>query len=228
MNLLHLSEQVIKVKAFFLHLVSKLLSLFLVKGLLSLLNKGEHISHSKYTGSHSFRVEGLKLVKLFSHTNELNRLTCYCQHGQCRTAAGIRIKLGKYNRVDSKCLIKRRGYLYSVLTDHSIDNEHYLVRLCDLLDVLELVHKLLINVQTSCRIYDNKVVTVILSVLKTLFYNLSRVDLTHFKDGYLGSLSDNFQLVNSRRSVNVGSYQQRSLSVLFEHLCKLSRMGSLT
>ena len=82
--------------------------------------------------------------------------------------------------------------------------------------------------KTSCCIYDNKVIAVILGVLDTLFYYLSWVYLTHFKYCDFGSLSHNFQLFDSRRSVNVGCYKQRTLALFLEHLRKLCSVCCFT
>ena len=82
--------------------------------------------------------------------------------------------------------------------------------------------------QTACGIYDNKVVTVILCVLDTLFNDLSGVYLTHFKYRHLCLCTNDFQLFDSSRSVNVRSDKQRSFVLILEQLCELCSVGGLT
>ena len=59
------------------------------------------------------------------------------------------------------------------------------------LDVLQLVHKLLVNVQTTCRVEENIVVAVILGELDSFLSNLNGIGLSHFKDGNSDTLTDN-------------------------------------
>ena len=59
------------------------------------------------------------------------------------------------------------------------------------LDVLQLVHKLLVNVQTTCRVEENIVVAVILGELDCFLCYLNGICLPHFKYGNSDILTDN-------------------------------------
>ena len=82
--------------------------------------------------------------------------------------------------------------------------------------------------QTTRCVYDDQIVAVVLSMFKTLLDYLSRVDLSHLEHRHISLFSNDLQLVDSRRSVNVCRYQQRSVALTLEHLRQLCRMGGLT
>ncbi len=99
---------------------------------------------------------------------------------------------------------------------------------CFRLDVLELIHKLLINVQTACRIKYHHVIAVFRGVLYRLPCNDHRVYLTHFKDLYPCLFAYYLQLIDSRRTVHVTGSKQWTLPLILEVLRQLCSMGGLT
>ena len=84
------------------------------------------------------------------------------------------------------------------------------------LDILKLLHKLGVDMQTARRIYDNVVEALVLCIRNRLFGNLDGIALPHFEYGHVNLLADNLQLLDGGRTVNVARYKQRSVVFLFE------------
>ena len=173
-------------------------------------------------------MELLEIIKLFAHTNVFDRLTGYGKNGQCRTASCIRIKLRHKNAGDSHSFIKGFGNVYSVLTGHSVNDQHNFVRLGDFLNIFKLLHELSIYVKTSGSIDNKYIVTVVLCMAESLLCNDNRTYLSHFKYLYPGFLAYDLKLIYSGRTVNITGGKKGTMSLFFQELGKLSRMSSLT
>ena len=76
-----------------LKLFLELLRLLLVKGLLGLFDKGEHIAHAEDTACHPVGMEGLDLVELFARAGELNRLSGDRSDGEGGSASRVAVEL---------------------------------------------------------------------------------------------------------------------------------------
>ena len=77
-----------------------------------------------------------------------------------------------------------------VLAGHGVDDQQYLGGLDGGLDVLQLVHERLVNVQAAGRVEKDEVVAVLLGVVDTGLGNLDRVALAHLENGYLQLRAD--------------------------------------
>ena len=132
------------------------------------------------------------------------------------------------NAGDTNSLIESLRNVYSVLTGHGIDNQHDLVGVRQSLDVLELLHESLVNVETSGGVDNKDIVTVVLSVFQGFAGDSHRAYLTHFKDLYVSLLTDYLKLIDSSRTVDVAGSQQGTVSFLFQELSQLCGMGGLT
>ena len=173
-------------------------------------------------------MELFEFVQLFAHTHILNGLTGDCQHGQCRTAAGVGVQLGHQHAVNAQCIIKCLCHVDGILTCHGIDHQHDLVGVGQFFQILQFVHELGVDVQTAGGIQDHHVIAVILGKPQCLLGNDPRIDLSHFKDLDTGTLAHHLQLVDRRRTVNIACHQQRKMPFLFQHLRQLGGMSRLT
>jgi hypothetical protein len=79
-----------------------------------------------------------------------------------------------YNTCDVKQVIKGFCDINRILSCHSINNEKNFGRVNTVFDVDKLCHKLLVNMQTACGIYNNHVIAVLFSMLNTRLGNLDR------------------------------------------------------
>ena len=123
LDLPQLFQQVVHVEAVFLQLLRHFLGIFLADGVFRLFDQRQHIAHAQNAGSHSLGVELFEFVQLFAHTHILNGLTGDCQHGQCRTAAGVGVQLGHQHAVNAQCIIKCLCHVDGILTCHGIDHQ---------------------------------------------------------------------------------------------------------
>ena len=98
-----------------------------------------------------------------------------------------------------------------------------------LLDLLELAHHLLVHVQTSRRIQNHHIMSVLLCVSHGFTGNLHRLVIAaHGKDFHFLFLSVDLQLLHSGRSVDVTGYQQGLLALQFQLARDLGGGGGLT
>ena len=96
------------------------------------------------------------------------------------------------------------------------------------LDVLKLLHQLFINMQSTSGIEDNDIISVVLRMLDRILCDLHWTDGSHLKHRSVYLLTDNFQLFNRCRTINVTGNQQRTFALLAEHLCQFCRVGGFT
>ena len=82
--------------------------------------------------------------------------------------------------------------------------------------------------ETSGGIQQNNVEAVVLCVPDTFLSDLHRVGLTHFEHVRACLFANYFQLVDSRRSVDIACYQQRAVILRDEVLCELCAVCGLT
>jgi len=173
-------------------------------------------------------VELFKVVNLLANTCKFNRFSRYSKYGKRRTASGIAVELREnYTRYIEK-FVKALCDIYSILTCHGVNDKQYLVRLNFLFNVLKLVHELFVYMQTTRSIENNNVISVVFRKFYTFACNFYGVLLPHFKDLNACLFADDFQLVNSSRSVNIAGNKQRTPVHALEILCKLSGMRRFT
>ena len=85
--------------------------------------------------------------------------------GKRRAAARVAVKLCEHDAGNAERIVECVCRVHGILAGHRIDHEQYLARLDLIADVLKLLHQLLVNVQTACRIEEHKVVAVLFRML---------------------------------------------------------------
>ena len=81
--------------------------------------------------------------------------------------------------------------------------DRYLARLDLITDVFKLLHELLVNVQSACRIEEHKVVAVLFGMLYRRLCNIDGVRRSHLEHGDIQLLADGFELLYGRRAVDL-------------------------
>ena len=92
----------------------------------------------------------------------------------------------------------------------------------------QFVHQLRINMETTGGIENNDIVAVVLGVGNCLFGNFNGVNLTHFKNRNVNLASDDLELVDCRRTVNVAGDEKRASPLFLKMEGELSGMGGFT
>ena len=202
--------------------------LFLVEVALRLFDQGQHIAHPQNTGGHAVGIEWFQLIELFASTHKLDRPARDHTHRKCCTAAGITVELGEDHPIDPQCFIEFFRHIDCILANHRIDYQQDFMRLNGGFDRLQLAHQRLVDMQPPGGIEDHQVVPVVLGVQHCPPRNLNRVILPHFKHRDACPLTDHFQRVNRRRTIDVARNKQRAFALSLEMECEFCRMGCLT
>ena len=154
-------------------------------------------------------MEELECVKLFSRTDELNGLTCDVLDRQGSTASCITVHLREHDARDVEKVVERLCNVYGILTEHCVHYEKNLGRGGCFFNFYKLCHELFINVKTSGSINEHHIVSVFLGVLNACLGDLNRGDLrAHRENGDISSFTYDFELIDSRGSVDVASNEQ--------------------
>ena len=170
-------------------------------------------------------MERLDLIELFARADELDRLSGHCLDRQRRTASCIAVELREHHAVDVEIFVEGLRGVHRVLTGHRVDDEQNLVRLHRRLDCLELVHQRLVDMQPTCSVEENHVVSVPDGVGDGSLRNIDRVCLPHLKNGDIELRTDDLQLLDGSGTVNVTGDEQRFFVLLFEQPRQLCAVG---
>ena len=229
LQLLQLLQIIRKRQPVFPQLLLQLLCLLLIVLLLRLLNKGQHIAHTQNAGGHAVGMEQFDHIQLLAGTHKFDGLSGSRPDGQGRTAAGVAVQLGQHHAVNAQCIVESLGGIHRVLTGHGVHHQQDLIGLHGGLDVPQLVHQRLVDMQTAGGIQKHHVIAVVSGVLHRFPGDGHGVDLPHFKHRDVQLLAHHLQLGNGGRTVHVAGRQQRALAELAAHQAgQLRAVGGFT
>ena len=142
-------------------------SVGLIELVLDLFDQRQHVAHTEDALRHPIRIERLKRVILLADANEFHRLPDHLLDRERRTAAGIAIHLGKYDTgyADPSMKLFRRSY--RVLSGHRIRHEQNFRRMRFAFNLHQLFHQLIVDVQTSGRIDQKRVIADVARLLQS-------------------------------------------------------------
>ena len=96
-------------------------------------------------------------------------------------------------------------------------------------DIPQLLHQLLVNLQTACRINDDDIISMRLRIIDRRFGNGNGISpRLHCEDRQLELLANHLQLLDGSRAINIAGYKQRMFALLFKGKTKLSGRCCLT
>ena len=96
--------------------------------LLGLLDQGEHVAHAEDAAGHAVGVEDVEVLELLAGGREHDRLAGHFTDRQRRTTAGIAVELGEHDTGEADAVAERLGGGDGVLADHGVEDEQGLVR----------------------------------------------------------------------------------------------------
>ena len=140
------------------------LHLVLVEFLLRLLDEREHVALAEDAAGHAVGVELFERVEMLADADELDRHAGHVLDREGRAAAGVAVELGQDDAVEFERVVERLGAVDRVLAGHAVDDQVDLVRHALAVDLLELVHQLVVDVQPAGRVEDHRVGAVLLRV----------------------------------------------------------------
>ncbi|MNM44050.1 hypothetical protein D3C81_549410 [compost metagenome] len=213
-----------------LQLLGQFVGLFLVEGLLGLLDQAEYVAHAEDARSNTVGVERLERFALLAHTDELDRLAGNGAHRQRSTATGVTVDLGQDHTGQRQRITKRLGGVGGVLTGHGVNHEQRLDRLDRGVQVFDLGHHLGVDMQTTGGIDDDHVDEFQFGFADRRFGNRYRLlaDIGR-EEGNADITCQGFQLLDCRRAVDVSRHHHhRLLLALFKEARQLAGGGGLT
>ena len=199
--------------------------LLFVHGCFGLFDEGKHVAHAQDAGGHAFGMEGLDLVELLSLAGELDGLAGDCAHREGRAAPRITVELGEDDTGDIQPLVEALGGIHRILTGHGVDHQQDLTGLYSSLDILELVHELLVDVQTARCVQKDHIIAVGLSVAHAGLGNIHRICFAHLEHGDIQLFAHHAQLLNGRGAINVAGHQQGAFTLLFQKTGQFAAVG---
>ena len=173
-------------------------------------------------------MEHFQIVQLFAGALELDGLAGDAQHRKCRAAAGIAIGLGQDDAVDAHRLVEGLGNIHSVLACHGIHHQQRLVHGDSFLDLHELLHQDLVDLQTAGGIQDHNVVAVIPGVGQRLAGDLRGLGTRQREHRRTCLPAHDLQLVDGGGAVDIAGHQHGAAALLNEVFGKLGCVGRFT
>ena len=175
-------------------------------------------------------MEHVDSLHLLACTNKLDWFGNNRTDREGCTTTGITIELGENDTIEIQTIVELLSRIHSILTSHRVNHKESFIRVDGLLQVGDLVHHLLINSQTTSSIDDDNGIALLLSLTDSVLSNLNDILVAFLCiDIHANCLGYNLQLLDSSRTINVTSHQQRFLVLtLLEHLGEFSCEGGLT
>ena len=202
-------EKVVESESRFAHFSRQFLGLLFFYSALGLFYQGQNVAHAEDPGSHAVGVEYVDGVKFFAGTDKFDRFTGHIAHRQRGAAARITVELRQNDTRNGKQIVERFGHIDRFLTDHSVDHQKNFRRFDSVLDLLQFFHQDFVDLQTAGRVDKDHIVAVFSGVRDAGFRNFDgRNTASHRKDGNADAFADDFQLINSGRTVNVARHEQ--------------------
>ena len=173
-------------------------------------------------------MEQLDHVQLLAGTHKLDGLAGGRPDGQGRAAPGVTVQLGQHHAVDAQGIVEGGGGVHRVLAGHGVHHQQDLIGVDGGLNVLQLVHELLVDMEAARRVQQDRVKSVVLGVGQGVPGDLHRVDLPLGKHGDPQLFSHHLELGDGGGAVYVAGRQQRPFAhAVFEIARQLGAVGGL-
>src|SRR5208282_1210201 len=117
----------------------------------------ENVAHAENARDDAVGMERLKRIVFFANADELDGLPGDLADGERRTAASITIHFGEDDAGERELLMEFISRVDGVLSSHRIGDEQNLLRIEQALERLHLLHKLVVDVETSGGVNDEHV-----------------------------------------------------------------------
>ena len=190
------------------------LRLFLVDLALDLFDERQDVAHTKDPLGNTVGIKRFDRVVLFADADKLDRLADDLLDREGSTAAGVAVHLGQHDPGDADTLVKHLSRANSILPGHRVRDEEHLDGFCLGLDLFELDHQLVVNVQSPGRVDHQRVKAELGRVLDGTANDRHRIaGLFCLVNRYINGICDNLELFARRRTIDVDRDEKR-LSLL--------------
>src|SRR5215510_12882602 len=157
-------------------------------------------------------MKGLERLDLLPDPHKLHWLPNYSFDRQRCTTPRITIQLGQDRTINGHGFIECLSHLHGLLPGHSIHHEEGVMRVGGLLDVPQLLHEFLVDLQTTSRIEDDSIRvgrTHIVEGLTTDFHRIAGAFLRQDRSPY--TLSKDTQLLHRSRTIDIRGNAERAV-----------------
>ncbi len=215
----YLAEEVVEIELVLVYLLLYLAGLLLVILLLGTLHERHDVTHAEYSVGHSLGMEHLQRIGFLARGDELEGLVHHRTYRNGCTATGVTVEFGEYHSIVVEPFVELTGRIHGILTRHGIHHEEGFGRFHRLFDSLYLLHHLLVHSQTSCRIDDYRIESLLQGILHSILRNLHGIHVAVLGvDLHAYLAAKNLQLVNCRRTVDIACNQQHTTAAFaLEH-----------
>src|SRR5665213_3381714 len=225
--LAQLRQKVVERELRLAQLLGKVFGLLLGVDRLGLLDQGEDVTHPEDARGETVRVELLERGDLLADADELDRSAGHAVDRERRTAARVAVHLGQDHARDPEPLVERLGDVDRLLSGHRVGDEQDLGRLDRRLDLLELRHQALVDLQPPRGVDDDGRNPEPARLGDAVARDLHRIALALVVDRQIDLLAEGLELIDRRGPIDVGRDQQRAAALLFEPQRELARVRRL-
>jgi hypothetical protein len=223
-----LLEEVLERELRLAHPGGELLGLALRHGLLRLLDEADDVAHAEDAPGEPLRVEHLEPVELLADAEEQDGLARDLPQRERGTAARVAVHLREHETVDADALGERLPDAHGLLPDHAVDDQDDLMRAHRALEVLELAHELIVDVQTAGGVEDEEIEPARAGLLERPDRDVMRLRaVRRAPEAGVGALGHALELIDGRGAVDVGRDEQRALVPRLEPQRELARERGL-
>ena len=217
------------VKVFFLIFCLRVVAaLSLVDDLLGLLDEREHVAHAEQPRDEAVGVERLEVLEPFAGADERDRHADDRDHRQRGAAAGVAVDLRQHDAGDADLAVELAGALDGVLPGHRVGDVEQVGRLDDVLDRDQLGHQLVVDVQPAGGVDDDDVAAGVAGLGHRAARARHRIEVAgRVEDAHAGLLADDRQLLDGRRTADVGRDDHRMPALTGQHPRQLAGRGGL-
>ena len=131
-----------------------MLGFFQIDRLLRLLNKRQYIAHAQNALGHPVGMKQIQGIHLLPNTHKLNGHARDCPCRKRRSTASIPLQLGEDQTIQVNAPAELLRYIDRILTGESIYDQQRLRLIKTALDLLDLRHHLLVNMQATGGVND--------------------------------------------------------------------------
>src|SRR5438874_1391771 len=217
LDLPHRGEEVIQIHALLAHLFLQTLGFVRVKRLLRFLHETDDVALLENAARHAVRVKLLERLRLFADADVLDRLLRHAVDRERRTATRITVHLRENDTGNVQPLIESLGNAHRVLTGHPIGDEENFVGMDLALEMIELRHHLVVDLQPAGGVDDDHTIAVAPRCVDSRLGDADDVGRTAIGvDGHIELRAECLELVNGGWTVDVGGNEACRLALGFE------------
>ena len=155
----------------------ELLGVFLRDGLFGLLDERQHVAHAEHARHDAVRMERLEILQPLAAADKRDRHADDADDRQRRAAARVAVHLRQHDTGDADAPVELAGALDGVLAGHRVGDIQQIRGLHRGLDRLQLVHQLVVDVQTAGGVDDDDVEAGVLRLGERAARALHRIHL---------------------------------------------------